>query len=322
MRTDDIGVEESAGFIGDDDRDGPAGTSRRSLEVVETRSASQAWYAPHGDLRTGPLAVRALGQGPPTLLLHGLLGSNRYWSGAFDRLADRGQLLAPDLLGFGASPRPLSGYGPDEHGRALIDSLRELHVSERPLVVGHSLGALLAIWMACNHPDLVRGVVAFGPPLFRSPQHARRQIARVGGLERLFALDNRAATWVARTACRNLCGARPRLAATLFSMMRPGLPDPLAEDATRHSWVSYSETLRRVILAADGAEWLASARSPVLIVAGTRDRYVDQTFLSELADRHPHVHLRVWAGEGHDLPLSQPERCLSAIDAWNDPPRA
>ncbi len=320
MRKDNIRAEECAGFTAHDDRDGSAGTSRRSLEVVETRQARQGWYAPQGDVRVGPLAVRVLGQGPPTLLLHGLLGSNRYWGGAFDRLADRGQLLAPDLLGFGASPRPLSGYGPDEHGRALIGSLRELHVSERPLVVGHSLGALLAIWMACNHPDQVRGVVAFGPPLFRDPQHARRQFAQLSALERLFGLENRATTWVAKTACRNLCCARPRLAARLFSMIRPDLPYPLAKDATRHSWISYSETVRRVILAAEGAKWLASARRPVLIVAGTRDRYLDLGFLSELADRHPHVHLRLWAGEGHDLPLTQPERCLSVIESWNDPP--
>ncbi len=322
MRKDNIRAEERAVFTAHDDCGGPAGASPRSLEVIETREAKQAWYAPRGDLRMGPLAVRILGQGPPILLLHGLLGSNRYWGGAFDRLANRGQLLAPDLLGFGASPRPLSGYGPDEHGRALIGSLRELHVSERPLVVGHSLGALLAIWMACNHPDEVRGVVAFGPPLFRDPQHARRQFAQLNGLERLFALENRAATWVAKTACRNLCGARPRLAAGLFSMMRPDLPYPMAEDATRHSWVSYSETVRRVILAAEGAKWLASARPPVVIVAGSQDRYMDLGFLSELSDRHPHVQLRVWDGEGHDLPLTQPERCLSAIESWNVPPCA
>ncbi len=65
-------------FTAHDGRGGPAGESRRSLEVVETREATQAWYAPQGDLRMGPLAVRVLGQGPPTLLLHGLLGSNRY----------------------------------------------------------------------------------------------------------------------------------------------------------------------------------------------------------------------------------------------------
>jgi pimeloyl-ACP methyl ester carboxylesterase len=270
----------------------------------------------------GPLAVRTLGQGTPILLLHGVLGSNRYWGGAFDELASRGRLLAPDLLGFGASPRPHSGYGPEEHGRALIESLRAQEVQEKVLIVGHSLGALLAIWLASNYPDMVRGVVAFAPPIFRDARHARQKIAQLNGLERLFALESKGASWVAKKACENLCGARPKLAARLFSMIRPELPHALAEDATRHSWTSYSKTVERVILAAEGVSWVASAQSNILFVAGTQDRILDIDLLRELSDHHAHVHLRPWVGEAHDLPLTQPERCLSAIASWDDLPQA
>ena len=277
------------------------------------------WSPPRGRLETGSLAVRVLGEGAPTLLLHGILGSNRYWGAAFDRLASDGLLLAPDLLGFGASPRPLSGYAPDEHGGALIASLDEHEVREPALVVGHSLGALLAIWMAAKYPERVRGVIAFAPPLFRDPGHARRQIAKAGGLERLFGLDNRAATWMARMVCRNLCEARPKLAARLYAAMRPAFPYPVVEDATRHSWVSYSDTMRRVILAAEAATWFAPRRSeepPVLVVAGDQDRYLDLEFLAGLVGQRPRARLQVWAGEGHDLPLTQPERCLAAIESF------
>jgi pimeloyl-ACP methyl ester carboxylesterase len=243
------------------------------------------------------------------------LGSNRYWGGAFDRLADNGLLLAPDLLGFGASARPASGYGPEEHGHALISSLRTMNVGGKLLLVGHSLGALLAIWMAGRYPDQVRGVVAFAPPLYRDPMQARQQIAQLGWLNRLFGPDK----WAAKLACQNLCQARPGLAARLYSILRPDLPYPLVEDSTRHSWVSYSETLRRVILAAEGANWLATATSPILMVAGTEDRYLDLEYLRSLADQNSQVQLHVWAGQEHDLPLSQPERCLKAIESWNDP---
>jgi pimeloyl-ACP methyl ester carboxylesterase len=263
--------------------------------------------------------VRVLGQGAPTLLLHGILGSNRYWGAAFDRLAADGLLLAPDLLGFGASPRPPSGYAPDEHGGALIASLDELQVREPVFVVGHSLGALLAIWMARKYPERVRGVVVFAPPLFQDPRHARRQIAKAGGLERLFGLENRAATWMARMVCRNLCEARPKLAARVYSAIRPAFPYPVVEDATRHSWVSYSETMRRVILGAEAATWFASQgteAAPILVVAGDQDHYLDLEFLGGLVDRRPSARLEVWPGEGHDLPLVQPERCLAAIESF------
>jgi pimeloyl-ACP methyl ester carboxylesterase len=263
--------------------------------------------------------VRVLGQGAPTLLLHGILGSNRYWGSAFDRLAVDGLLLAPDLLGFGASPRPLTGYGPDEHGRALLAVLDEARVREPVLVVGHSLGALLAIWLARNHPERVKGTIAFAPPLFRDLRHARRQIARAGGLERLFGLENRAATWMAGMVCRNLCEARPRLAARVYAALRPAFPYPLVQDATRHSWVSYSETMRRVILAAEAATWFASRGTedpPILVVAGDQDRYLDLEFLGELVGQGSGAWLDVWPGEGHDLPLVQPARCLAAIESF------
>jgi pimeloyl-ACP methyl ester carboxylesterase len=75
----------------------------------------------------------------------------------------------------------------------------------------------------------------------------------------------------------------------------------------------------RVILAAEGVTWLAAIRVPILVVAGTRDRYVDLDLLRALAARHSHVRLRVWAGAGHDLPIEESERCLSAIESRDDP---
>lgn len=288
--------------------------ARNSPNPTDPAHAGEAWAAPHGELRTGSLAVRVLGQGPPTLLLHGLLGSNRYWGRTYDQLAEDSLLLAPDLLGFGASPRPSSGYGPQEHGNALRCSLRELAVPGNVTVIGHSLGALLALWLAGKHPDQVRRVVAFAPPLYRSPQHARHQMRQMSLMQQLFAFENRAA----KLACRNLCQKRPELAAKLFSMVRPHVPYPLLEDATRHSWASYSETVRRVILAAESVQWLASARCEVLLIAGTADSYLDLDFLRELSNQHSQVHLRIWPGEGHDPPLTQPERCMSTIRNWTD----
>jgi pimeloyl-ACP methyl ester carboxylesterase len=269
------------------------------------------WAEPAGELHVGSLAVRVLGRGagPPTLLLHGLLGSNRYWGRVYDELAGHGPLLVPDLLGFGSSPRPPSGYGPDEHGRALVDTLGELGVSGCLRVVGHSLGALLALRLAATQPGLVSRVVAIAPPLFRDERHARLRIARLGPLERLFAFENR----TARLFCTSLCQRRPRLAARLYARIRPEVPYPILRDATRHSWASYSETVRRVILTGGGLRWLAAARCEVLLVAGGEDRYLEPGLLDELTARHPHVQARVWPGAGHDLPLTDAERCLDAI---------
>jgi pimeloyl-ACP methyl ester carboxylesterase len=275
------------------------------------------WVPSRGDMRMSSLAVRVLGKGPPTLLLHGFMGSNRYWGAAYDRLADQSLVLAPDLLGFGASPHPTSGYGPDDHGRALVRSLDELDVRGDLQVVGHSTGALLALWLASKYPDQVRRVVAIAPPLFRDPEHARHQLRQLGLLERLFAFQD----WAAKMFCKTLCEKRPGLAARLYATIRPELPYPVLEDATRHSWTSYSETIKRVILAAEGIRWLTSARCEVLLVAGTEDRLLDLDLFRELSDRYPHVQLRIVPGAGHHLPLTQPDHCIAAIEGQSESDR-
>ena len=285
-----------------------------SFSRGEPGRAINNWVEPRGDLRMRSLAVRVLGQGPPTLLLHGFMGSNRYWGGAYDRLAEQGLLLAPDLLGFGASPQPASGYGPDDHGRALVRLLEELNVQGDLQVVGHSTGALLALWLASKHPNKVKRVVAIAPPLFRDPEHARHQVRQLGLLERLFGFQD----WAAKLFCKTLCEKRPRLAARLYAMIRPDLPYPVLEDATRHSWTSYSETVKRVIFAAGGMRWLSSARCEVVLVAGTEDKLLDLDLLRELSDRYSNVQLRSVPGAGHHLPLTRPDACLAAIEARSE----
>src|ERR1700730_5572678 len=132
----------------------------RSVWALASLAAAGAAYArrlqspartnstpPNGRwLMTSTLAARIDGDaGSPVALLHGLVASGMYWGGAYDTLARQHRLVVLDLLGFGRSPRPPSGYGPDDHVRALLTCLDELEVSEPATVGAHSLGSLIAI---------------------------------------------------------------------------------------------------------------------------------------------------------------------------------
>jgi len=72
------------------------------------------------------------------VLLHGLVASGIYWGGAFDRLGEQHRLVVPDLLGFGRSPRPADGYGPDDHIDAIITCLDDLGIAARNITVARS----------------------------------------------------------------------------------------------------------------------------------------------------------------------------------------
>ena len=250
--------------------------------------------------------MRRLGDsGPVVLLLHGLAASGRAWGVAYDGLGAVGRLVVPDLLGFGASPRPALGYGPDEHVDAILDCLDRLGLGGEPLIIGaHSLGAVLALRLATRPSRRVVAIVAFGPPIYPDRRAALEHLGRLGLMARLSMSDER----VARAMCRWACAHR-RAAAVLAQVVMPDLPGPIAADGLQHTWPSYSETLERVILASPAHAWFERIAAPVQFVVGDRDLAMDVPYLRELAAGHSDVTLRIISETGHDLPLSR------AVDA-------
>ena len=242
------------------------------------------------------------------VLLHGLFNSGRYWGGAYDDLESGGAIVVPDLLGFGRSPRPPTGYTPDVHADAVADTLRQVGVAG-PVVVGaHSVGSLVALRLAVRHPELVMAIVAFAPPLYRNPAAAQRQLARMDPLARVLVLNEA----VARRLCSLMC-RYPGAAGTVVKATRPGLPGPLAEDRVEHSWASYHETLSNLIISADVPAWLGEVHVPVRVVVGDADRTVDLDLLTDLAVARTNLSLQVVAGGGHDLPLTHPQVCVDVL---------
>lgn len=278
----------------------------------QAHRSSVTWSPASGTIRPGTLAVRTLGaSGRPVVLLHGLAASGQFWGAEYDTLADHARLIVPDLLGFGRSPRPASGYGPNDHADALAATLHALGVHDEPaVVVGHSVGALVAVRLAARHPALVASIVGFGPPIYRDYGDARRRLNHLGPLSRLFGLDTR---W-AEVACHVLCQRHRGAATRLASLLRPDLPAQLARDAVEHSWESFSETLTRVVLTAEATSWLAEVDVPTRFIAGANDPVTDIGYLDELALHNPRVHVDVWPDTGHHLPIVNPARCRTEIE--------
>lgn len=97
------------------------------------------------------------GTARPILALHGLASNARWWDLVAPRLSPPHLVVAPDLRGHGLSSKPLDGYGFDE----VVQDLRDLVAAmglRAPVVVGHSWGASVALWLAAEVPDVV-GVI-------------------------------------------------------------------------------------------------------------------------------------------------------------------
>jgi pimeloyl-ACP methyl ester carboxylesterase len=99
------------------------------------------------------------GDGTPVVLLHGLASNARIWDGVAQRLAGAGmRVIALDQRGHGESEQPAGGYDFATVCRDLAAALDALGL-QRPVLVGHSWGANVALQYAAERAEAVAGLV-------------------------------------------------------------------------------------------------------------------------------------------------------------------
>ncbi len=106
-----------------------------------------------------------LGRGRQVVLLHGWLGSWRYWVPALQQLQAKYRVYAVDLFGFGDSSKNPERYTLDKQIELLADFMRELGIP-KAAVIGHGLGAVVAAEYARRAPDTVARMMLISLPLF------------------------------------------------------------------------------------------------------------------------------------------------------------
>lgn len=110
-------------------------------------------------------AYRRAGQGPALILLHGLGETSRvFWRELFANLSDQMTLIALDLLGFGDTDAPTQGYQPAAAAHALHAFVSQLGL-DKPMMLGHSLGGIIATRYALLFPDKIAGLILYSTPI-------------------------------------------------------------------------------------------------------------------------------------------------------------
>src|SRR6478736_6561361 len=108
----------------------PKRSGERTLEQPQLRRLTL-----HGDR----IAYRQAGSGPALVLIHGITSSSATWEHVMPGLARHFTVIAPDLIGHGASDKPRGDYSLGAHASNIRDLMVVLG-HERASVVGHSLG--------------------------------------------------------------------------------------------------------------------------------------------------------------------------------------
>ncbi|MFM8259808.1 MAG: alpha/beta fold hydrolase [Vulcanococcus sp.] len=266
---------------------------------------------------------------PPLVLLHGFGAASGHWRHNADALAAAGWCVyAIDLLGFGASSQP--GHHRHRHldnrlwARQLQAFLEQ--VVQRPAVlVGNSLGSLVAVTCAVFFPTWVEAVVAAPLPdptllmpvqLRQIPWRRRLQRRSVVLLCRLLPLELLVPV-IARTplldlGLRSAYTHRQRVDRELRRLVaRPALR-PRAARALRAMSIGMALRPRH----ATAAPLLARMQQPLLVLWGSHDRLVPVQIGHQLSRHKPDLELRLLPRLGHCPHDEHPEQFNSQVLSW------
>lgn len=247
----------------------------------------------------------ATGAVPAVLLLHGQPGDRADWDGVVSALNGRVQTIAHSRPGWdGASPAlDLEG-----NARAALAALDARGIG-RAVIVGHSLGAAVATWLAAGRPDRVAALVLAAP---------------AANLAALYPLDRWLAAPIAAEFASTATIGGLGLVLTVGPVRRriagvTGIDEGYLNIVRRaalkpSAWRAYASEQRTLIRDLPQLERrLADITAPTTILTGARDRIVPPRAARALARQISGARLVVAPDAGHLLPHRAPELMADVI---------
>jgi non-heme chloroperoxidase len=244
-------------------------------------------------------------QGPrnglPVVMLHGITDSRLSYEPMWHRLPKHWHAIAVSLRGHGESDRPQHYTMPDMAGDVAL--LAEALQLPPMVVVGHSMGAAVAMQLAIDRPDLVRALVGMGA------------FASFGDKSELLTYR--------KTEIEDLRDPIPDRVAREFqvSTLNGPFDAALLEMMVRESRKVPSRVWRAAfdgLLADSFRAGLPTLTMPALLLWGSADAFVPRTDCDTLRSVLPAAQLQVYEGAGHALHWEQPARAADDLRRFVD----
>lgn len=244
------------------------------------------------------------GSGPPLLLLHGFAATGDYFASITPYLSDRYTLIAPDRPGFGFSDRAATAdYSHEAQASLFLDFLDRLGI-ERAAVIGHSMGAAVALRMAALRPERIPALVLAAGPGRDGP--LPRALGPLVDLVVPVLLESRGVIrWVNRTTAAGSGGLSDDTIESLLRVARVR--------GTAAAWSTMLVRTRNGPLPPLGA-----IRVPTLVMAGEKDRYLTPEAARRLAAALPNARAVTVAGARHLLFSEQRDACVREVAEFLD----
>ena len=245
------------------------------------------------------------GEGPAVIMIHGIASSSATFQNVFPLIEGSHQCFAIDLLGFGGSPVPEnSEYTIAEHVNALARVISSLKLREPFILVGHSMGALIAARYAAQFSRRVSKVVLVSPPIYVVSTELSNAVDR-----NVMEVKLKASQFLRRNKEFTLRQAR---------ILERLLPIPETLNLTEKNWTPFVRSLENCIESQTTISDLAAVRAPVEIVYGSLDQFASDGGL-KIVSRMSGV--SVHRVEGSDHLIGKRLARVVAIAVRSDPQR-
>jgi N-formylmaleamate deformylase len=242
--------------------------------------------------------TRTGGSKPPLILLHGLTANGACWAEVAHALEADYDGIMPDARGHGKSSAPDYGYRYEDHANDIVGLIAALRLSHS-ILIGHSMGGLIAAIVAGRNPELLHCVI-LADPTFLSPEVQRKiRDSDVVDQHRRYltmSLNDVVAEARSRHPDRSLDTieriARARLQTSLaaFDILMP--PNP-----------NYTQVVSAIEV-------------PILLVIGGSEGVVSPEVAAGLQRLNPRLQVEQIPEGGHGLHYDQPERFVNIVKSF------
>jgi pimeloyl-ACP methyl ester carboxylesterase len=252
------------------------------------------------------IAYETRGEGPPLVFLHCWTGNRAFYFEQVARFSRDYRCICLDFPGHGESGE-CDDYSVESFGEMTVELMHRLGV-ERAVFAGHSLGGMVALYLALEHPEMVAGLMLLDTTSYLSQTIFQRIFALAAVMLGTIAYE------ISRTGFRHAKGLVAGVAAT-HPLATPQSRIITARECSKVSNYSMARTLnnaRRYNVTGR----LGEIRVPSMIVVGTGDLLADVRHAKVLARGLENSTITVVHGAGHMALFEKPDVVNEAIEVF------
>ncbi|MCX6728383.1 MAG: alpha/beta hydrolase [Candidatus Saccharibacteria bacterium] len=209
------------------------------------------------------------------VLLHGIAATSTTWEILINQLGpDKYRIVALDLLGFGQSPKPKSmDYTVDDHIKSVHKTLENLRIKKPFIIIGHSMGAIVAVHYYTIYPKGIKHMYLLSPPIYIADDDSQTIFSRTRTDLYLDAYK--------------FISEQKKFTINNSQLLRKLLSIKDGIDVNEDNWESFRLSLMNTTVKQDTYDEISKAKIPVSIIYGSIDEFLIPESVDKLAEyRH------------------------------------